>query len=310
MAKRQQGVLEWVTSADEAGQRLDAFLVQQKLDQVMSRGQWQKLVEDQQVILNGRSTKSSHKLRPFDYIQVLSLPTVVVEEEPIMIAAELPPILYEDEDVLVLDKPAGIIVHPRPGGVEASIAGTVQSIVEDDDKLRPGIVHRLDKDTSGVLLIAKNVAAKTQLQAAFKARAVEKRYLAVVDGHLGKGIQRLGFGLSRGAKPNTMAVDPLGKQSETFVQQLSAGERVSLVEARPTTGRTHQIRVHLATLKHPVVGDRLYGNTHQAHKYRLMLHAWQLTVPLPSGERKTFISPLPKDYLLTMERLECPLPSL
>lgn len=309
MAKRQQGALEWVISADEAGQRLDTFLVAQGQD--FSRGQWQKVIQDLQVAINGRPGKSSHKLRPFDYVQALTLPVVAVEEEePILVAAQLPPILYEDDDVLVLDKPSGIIVHPRPGGVEASIAGTVQSIVVDDDKLRPGIVHRLDKDTSGVLLIAKNVTAKAQLQAAFKARAVEKRYLAVVDGQIGKGIQRLGFGLGRGSKPNTMVIDPLGKQAETFLRELSAGPRVSLIEARPTTGRTHQIRVHLATIKHPVVGDRLYGNTHQAHKYRLMLHAWQLTVPLPSGERKTFVSPPPEDYVLTMERLECPLPQL
>lgn len=304
----EQGVFEWIISDLQMGKRLDTFLNTKRPD--FSRAQWQKAIIDKRVQVNGEVTKVSYKLRPFDYIQVMKLPSVPRNQAP-LIAAQLPPYIYEDDDVIVVNKPSGLIVHPRPGGIEASVAGSVKDQVQDDDPLRPGIIHRLDKDTSGILLVAKTLAAKKQLQAAFNARAVKKYYLALCWGSMGPGIRRLGFAIGKGAKPNTRRIDPRGRTAETYIQRLSEGPSTCLVEARPTTGRTHQIRLHMSIIDHSIVGDNLYSPTPAFdQRYRLMLHAWKITVPLPNGQRKTFECPPPEDYINIMNDLACPLPQL
>lgn len=303
-----QGVIEWIISDLQMGKRLDSFLVTQRNE--FSRAQWQKAIVEKRVHVNGEPVKASYKLMPFDYIQVMHLPEVPRDQIQ-LIPTKLPPYIYEDDDVIVVNKPAGLIVHPRPGGLEASVAGSIKDQVQDDDPVRPGIIHRLDKDTSGILLVGKTVAAKKQLQAAFKARAVKKYYLALAWGKLGPGTQRLGFAIGSGEKPNTRRVDPRGKTAETFVQQLSEGPSTCLVEARPTTGRTHQIRLHMAIIGHSIVGDKIYSRTPAFdQRYRLMLHSWKVIVPLPNGQRKTFECPLPEGYTSVMKDLACPLPQL
>lgn len=299
----QQGERRQIVTGAHAGLRLDKVLVDLWPD--VSRALWQRAILDEQVLLDGAPATARMKPITGSVITVLELPRLAETE---LIAAPQPKLLYEDADVLVFDKPAGLITHPKPGAQEPSLAGAVASLVDDPDKLRPGIVHRLDKDTSGVVIVAKTEAAKAHLQAAFRARAVQKLYWALVWGELGRGVQRLNFGLSRSSRhPGRMEIDPVGKPAETFVEQLTQGSEVALVAARPVTGRTHQIRVHLAAIKHPILGDHVYGRND--HIPRQMLHARELTITLPSGTKKTFTSSLPDDFVATMKAYSCPTPN-
>lgn len=286
--------------------RLDAWLASTYSD--WSRSQWQEAVANNQVLLNDSSTRNSAQLAEGDEVSIISFPTanapVKLEE------TQLPDILYEDDDVWVFDKPSGLIVHPASKKFsEKSIAGAVQSLTTDSDIERPGIVHRLDRDTSGALIVAKNTTAKDALQKSWKAHAVKKYYLALVIGKIGPGSQRLAFNLGRSVgRSQKVVVDPLGKPSETIIHSLSQGDGVTLVGAEPVTGRTHQIRVHLSAIKHPVVGDSIYGGGLD-QVGRLMLHAWKLTVPLPSGKVRTFVSPPPEEFKRVCEEYRCQLPT-
>ncbi len=299
----QQGERRQIVTGSHAGLRLDKVLVDLWPD--VSRALWQRAIIEEQVLLDGAPATARIKPITGSVITVLELPRATETE---LIAAPQPTIIYEDADVLVFDKPAGLITHPKPGAQEPSLAGAVADLVEDADKLRPGIVHRLDKDTSGVVIVAKTEAAKAHLQAAFRARAVQKLYWALVWGELGRGVQRLNFGLSRSSRhPGRMEIDPVGKPAETFVEQISRGNDIALVAARPVTGRTHQIRVHLAAIKHPILGDHVYGRND--HVARHMLHARELTITLPSGTKKTFTSSLPDDFVATMKAYACLTPN-
>lgn len=304
MPRGKQGVRRHVVSGAHAGQRLDRVLVDIWPD--VSRSLWQSAIRSQQVLLDGEPAIASMKPITGSLIVVLELPKLSVTE---LVEAPKPTVLYEDVDVIVFDKPAGLITHPKPGRQEPSLAGTIKDLVEDTDEMRPGIVHRLDKDTSGVVIVAKTLEAQKQLQTAFRVRAVQKLYWALVWGSLGAGVQRLNFGLSRSARhPGRMEIDPIGKPAETFVRELTHGPDVALVEAKPVTGRTHQIRVHLAAIKHPILGDQVYGRTDDVA--RQMLHAHELTLTLPNGKKQTFTSPLPADFLATMQVYHCPRPQV
>lgn len=285
------------------GLRLDTFLAQMRPD--ATRSAWQKHIKSGGVRIDGRAVKANHIIRQADNIQIVGEPPKVEIKQ---LAADDIPILYEDEDVIVINKPAGLISHPKSGSHEASVSGSLLGRVHDQDIVRPGIVHRLDRDTSGVMIIAKHEAAKRALQAAFRARVVEKEYWALVWGEVGYGVQRITFSLSRSTKNATrMEVDPLGKQAQTYIQGLSRGSAATLIAARPTTGRTHQIRVHLAAIKHPIVGDPLYGDRSPTG-HRLMLHAHSLQLPLPSGVKKTFIAEPDDIFLRTLDEFDCKIP--
>ncbi len=302
MPRGKQGVRRQVITAAHAGQRFDRVLADLWPD--VSRSLWQSAIRDGQVLLDGAVASVSEKPVTGSVIDVLTVPRLAEAE---LIATHMPQVLYEDSDVIVFDKPAGLITHPKPGKAEPSLAGVVKDMVDDTDALRPGIVHRLDKDTSGVVIIAKHEVAKDQLQTAFRARAVGKVYWALVWGELGRGVQRLRFGLARSSQhPGRVEIDPLGRPAETLVSQISAGPQIALVEARPRTGRTHQIRVHLAAIQHPILGDHVYGRKDDVP--RQMLHARELTLTLPSGIKKTFVSQLPDDFRATMKRYQCQLP--
>ncbi len=296
--------MEHIVAEEYAGVRLDAWLAQ--ILPEYSRGAWQKHIKIGNVTLLGKAQKPSRMLNAGEMLTVVGLPERI--EIAQLAAVDDLPILYEDNDVIVINKPSGLISHPKPGSHEPSVSGSLLAHVEDTDVVRPGIVHRLDKDTSGVMIIAKHQEAKKSLQAAFKARSVEKEYHALVWGSIGLGVQRINFGLSRSIRKATvMEVDPLGKASETYVQGLSYGDDVTLVQARPTTGRTHQIRLHLATIKHPIVGDPQYGDRPPAGK-RLMLHAYSLRLPLPSGGIKVFTASPGKDFLSVLDDFHCVYP--
>ncbi|MBI4101268.1 RluA family pseudouridine synthase [Candidatus Microgenomates bacterium] len=218
-------------------------------------------------------------------------------------------VIYEDKSVLVVDKPAGMSVHPGHGHKgEKTVVDFVRDKVADPDKERPGIVHRLDRDTSGVLIIAKNPKAKAFLQQQFKARKVKKTYIVLVHGVPKLRHAILEWPIGRHPKnPLKRSVKGSGKPAITeykIVKAFQLGkavskvqpwkrEGVSLLEVYPQSGRTHQIRVHLSHLGYPIVGDKLYGRTND-HLNRQFLHAAKLTLKLLSGQPKTFVSPLPK----------------
>ena len=212
-------------------------------------------------------------------------------------------VLYEDDDVLVVDKPAGLVTHAAGANQTApSLASLVRDRVVDPDQVRGGIVHRLDRDTSGVMIVAKTTEAKDYLQQQFKQRLVQKTYQTVVTGRIDEPQLKIDLPLSRDPKNRLKRqASAAGKTATTEVTVLKHYPEATLIEARPLTGRTHQLRVHLAAIGHPIVGDRLYGAAGPTS--RLLLHAESLELKLPSGQHRRFVSPLPTDFKEYLDRL-------
>ena len=212
-------------------------------------------------------------------------------------------VLYEDDDVLVVDKPAGLLTHAVGSkSTGPSVAALARGRVDDADSTRGGIVHRLDRDTSGVMIVARTMAAKSYLQRQFKQRLVRKTYQALVAGRFDETHFKIDLPLSRDPRDRLKRrVAPGGKIATTEVTVLKSYPKTTLVEARPLTGRTHQLRVPLAMIGHPIVGDRLYGGAKKAD--RLFLHAESLDLTLPNGQRRRFLSPLPEDFREYLDRL-------
>ena len=214
------------------------------------------------------------------------------------------PVIYEDDDVAVINKPAGILTHSK--GVlndEPTVAEFVRPKTDEEpSNNRPGIVHRLDRDTSGVIITAKTQEAKRWLQGQFSKRKVKKAYIALVDGHLDepRGIIRLPIERNP-KKPQTFRVGASGKPAETHFEVLESLPNYTLVKLMPQTGRTHQLRVHMAYLGHPIAGDAFYGGS--KHVPRLFLHAQSLEITLPNRKRKVFETPLPDDLQKTLQGL-------
>jgi 23S rRNA pseudouridine1911/1915/1917 synthase len=292
----------------EAGEggRLDRFVAARLAD--LSRTAVQRLIDDGFITLNGSICKASDKVGQGDAIVVRIPPPAPTE----LIAEDIPlAIVYEDNDVVVIDKPAGLVVHPAAGHDRGTLVNALLSHAPDlqgiGGEVRPGIVHRLDKDTSGLIVVAKNDRALQFLQGQFKARTIRKMYLALVEGSLEPraGIIDAPIGRSKTDRKK-MAVTPEGRSAQTRyrVTQTYRQPDLSLVEAHPETGRTHQIRVHFAWLKHPLVGDELYGRQKPIVPIeRHFLHAAALTLTLPNGETHTFTSKLPDDLRHVLDRL-------
>lgn len=285
---------------DEAGQRLDVFLAA-KIPEY-SRAAWQKQIKSGKVLVNGDLAKIAHHVVEGEAIN-LFLPSQL---EPKLVKSDRPAsVIYEDDDVIVIDKPAGVIVHPSQTGHEPSVAADFADSVVDDDDLRPGVVHRLDKDTSGVMLLAKNQAVKEYIINQFKNHAITKTYLALVWGHLHDKKATIDLPIGRDStKRTSMTVSPLGKSAISHYQVEKEYDKVSLVRVNLETGRTHQIRVHFAHIHHPVVGDKTYSNKPMpAGLNRQFLHASELSLVLPSGLKKTFYSELAADLQYFLELL-------
>jgi len=206
------------------------------------------------------------------------------------------PILYEDDDVIVVNKPSGLLTHAKGGlSDEPTVAEIIRpktSFATDTD--RPGIVHRLDRDTSGLLIIAKNPESAAHLQRQFAERTAKKTYIAITDGKPKLNAAKIDLPIGRNpSAPSTFRIDPNGKPAQTTYHVLTENDAQSLVELKPTTGRTHQLRVHLAHLNTPILGDRVYGKSSDC---RMMLHAQKLEITLPSGERKVFEATIPDEF--------------
>ncbi len=265
------------------GQRLDQH-VAARLPQ-LSRAFVAKLIEQGKVHVNGQPSKPGYKLRDGD--------NVFVDYNEVGVAEIELPVLFEDDNVVVINKPAGVLTHALgKHGNEASVASFLRSKVVGLDGDRAGIVHRLDRATSGVIIGAKNQETLSMLQKQFAMRKVKKTYMAVARGLPEPREAVIDMPIARNPKaPATFRVGANGKPSKTHYKVVEPGETYSLVELRPETGRTHQLRVHLAKVGHPIVGDPLYGGG----KYgdQLFLHALSLEITIPGGERKTFVAPLP-----------------
>ena len=268
--------------------RLDIYL-STKFDTTISRSLWQKYIRAGYVSVNSK---------------VVTTPKFEVDETD-EIALNLPekeqadvdlPILYEDDDVLVVNKPSGLLTHAKGGlSDEPTVAEIIRpktSFATDTD--RPGIVHRLDRDTSGLLIIAKNPESAAHLQRQFAERTAKKTYIAITDGRPKLNAAKIDLPIGRNpSAPSTFRIDPNGKPAQTTYYVLAENDTQSLVELKPTTGRTHQLRVHLEHLNAPILGDRVYGKSSDC---RMMLHAQKLEITLPSGERKVFEVAVPDEF--------------
>jgi len=282
--------------------RLDKYL-SQVLPQ-FSRAYLQKLVVQGCILVNGQRAKASQRLNKADRItaELPPLPTYPLAE-PIPLT-----IIYEDKDTLVIDKPAGLTVHPAPGHSSHTLVNAIlahcPSLAMSNELMRPGIVHRLDKDTSGLIVIAKNDFAREYLATQFKSRAVTKGYLVLVKGRLSpeQGIIEAPIGRDPHNR-RRMAIIEAGKEANTRYQVQKYLGDYTLVEVTPLTGRTHQIRIHLSAIGYPVVGDPVYG-VKSAHLDRQFIHAYRLGFRLPSTKQyQEFSSPLPIDLKQALEYL-------
>ncbi|HEY54234.1 MAG TPA: RluA family pseudouridine synthase [Caldilineae bacterium] len=294
-------------NVNQPGERLDRYLTEQLPER--SRAEIQRWIKEGAVLVNQRPAKPSQRLNPGDSISV-TIPApapTTVEPEAIPLT-----ILYEDDDLIAVDKPAGMVVHPAPGHETGTLVNAILHHCPDLQGVggvqRPGIVHRLDKDTSGIILVAKHDRAHRHLQAQFKNRTIDKTYLALLIGQLEQREGRIDAPIGRHPRQRKrMAVTSAEKGREAiteFTVEAYYGT-TTLVAAHPLTGRTHQIRVHFASIGHPLVGDVVYGPRRDAYKLgRHFLHAHRLHFLRPADDASLdLVSPLPPDLQALLDRL-------
>jgi len=294
---------EYQYIAGASGVRLDTFVAASCPE--LSRTHARKLIDEGFIKVNGKTAKASLKLNAGDSVKI-----IVPPEPPPTLSPEAIPldIIYEDDDLLVIDKPAGLAVHPAPGHPGHTLVNAVLAylpdLADDDNTLRPGIVHRLDKDTSGLILVAKNRVAQANLSAQFKSRSVNKSYLVLVRGKLTPENGIIEAAIGRDPKNRQrMAVVSRGREARTDYHVVKYVGGCTLLEIHPETGRTHQIRVHLAAIGFPVMGDTTYG-VKNPNLSRQFLHASKLGFKLPStGKYVEFESPLPPDLSRALENI-------
>lgn len=295
----------FIISEESSGERIDKFLCQAMKDK--SRSYIQGLIEKENVKVNEKEVKSNYKLRLGDEIQL-----TVPEPVELGIKGEDIPlnILYEDSDILVVDKPQGMVVHPAAGNYEGTLVNALLNHCDDlsgiNGVIRPGIVHRIDKDTAGVLVIAKNDAAHNKLAEQLKDHTMTRVYIALVEGIIKENEGTVDAPLGRHpVERKKIAVIKDGRHAVTHYRVLETFKNNTLVECRLETGRTHQIRVHMAYIGHPLVGDPVYG--HKKQRFKLngqLLHAKVLGFLHPeNGKYMEFESPLPDYYNKIIELL-------
>lgn len=277
-------------------QRLDQYVISQQPR--LSRAFAVRLIEHGHVLVNGNSEKPGYKLRAADLV------TIDFDPASLDVIPDIDlPVLYEDDNVVVINKPVGVISHARGRyWDEPSVASFVRNRLhtnsfadaEEEQATRAGIVHRLDRATSGVMICAKNPETLKLLQRQFGDRKVKKQYVAVVTGTPNPTEAIIDMPIGRNPRaPSTFRIDSTGKHATTHYRVLHADNGKSLLELAPQTGRTHQLRVHLAETGHPILGDPLYGG---APMERLYLHAWRLELTLPGGDRRVFEAPVPPEF--------------
>ncbi|MCD5445665.1 RluA family pseudouridine synthase [Lactobacillus delbrueckii] len=295
---------EYELTAEESGQRLDKYLAGEMTD--LSRSRIKELVQAGEVLVNGKKSKVSYKVQKGDLIQVTVLPL-----EPLKLEAENIPldIVYEDEDIIVVNKPQGMVVHPAVGHPSHTLVNALlyhtRDLADSPEGFRPGIVHRIDKDTSGLLMVAKNAAARESLEKQLAAKSNKRQYLAIVHGNFAEEEGTIDAPIGRNPKDRKqMAVVEKGKSAVTHFKVLEQYQGYSLVECQLETGRTHQIRVHMAYIGHPLAGDPLYGPRKTLPGHGQFLHAKTLGFEQPStGEWMEFSVQPPEIFQQTVADL-------
>ncbi|MBM2837764.1 MAG: rluD [Deltaproteobacteria bacterium] len=309
---------QYTVAPEDVGQRLDLFLTLKHPS--LTRSQIQRLIEEGLVTVNYKLAKASHKIREGDDIEISIPEPDAIEALPEPIHLE---ILYEDSEVVVINKPAKLVVHPAAGNYTGTLVNALLYHCKDlsgiGGKLRPGIVHRLDKDTTGVLIAAKSDKAHQSLSAQFKKHSVKRKYIALVHGVIkgdkGKIEAEIGRHMSQ---RNMMSVKTKrGKTAVTHFKVLSRFDQFTLLELTLETGRTHQIRVHLTSINHPVVGDQVYGGKERISGVkepkirrvikklgRQALHATILGFIHPETNKyMEFTAPIPEDFQIVLDAL-------
>lgn len=288
-------------------ERLDKYISKQKVE--ISRAMIQKLIEDNQILVNDKPQKASYKVQAGDEI-IINIPEV---KETDLKSQDIPlDVIYEDDDILVVNKPKGMVVHPAVGNPDGTLVNAVMAHCKGKlsgigGELRPGIVHRLDKDTSGLIIVAKNDKAHINLSEQIQNREVKKVYLALVRGVIPENEATINMPIARSTKDRKkMAVDKKGKVAITLFKVLERFEKYTYLEVAIETGRTHQIRVHMAEIGHPVVGDYTYSNGKNEFNIQgQMLHAKSLEFKHPiTGKQMHLEAPLPEYFTEILNRLK------
>lgn len=252
---------EYIVSQEEKGKRLDAYISSANTD--ITRTSAQRLIEDGNILVNGKNVKVSYKIQENDKISV-----EIPEPKQIELKAQNIPIeiIYEDSDIIVVNKPKGMVVHPANGNPDGTLVNAIMAICKDSlsgigGEIRPGIVHRIDKDTSGLLIVAKNDNAHVKMSERIKNHEVKKTYIALVRGVFKENEATIDMPIGRSTSDRKkMAVNKNGKNAITHIKVLKRFDKYTLLQVNIETGRTHQIRVHLSHIGYPIVGDYTYSN--------------------------------------------------
>lgn len=290
-------------SDEETGERIDSFLSGKT---EFTRTRIQQLIKDRNITVNGKPTKSSYKIEENDeiIIEVPEVETTEIKPENIKID-----IVYEDSDIAVINKQAGLVVHPAHGHYSGTLVNAILYHIKDlsgiNGEIRPGIVHRLDKDTSGLIVIAKNDKVHTALTEMFQEKKIRKTYLAILKGKLnkseGKIVTQIGRDKNDRKKMTVIDDATKGKNAITNYRVISQNNLFTLVKINIETGRTHQIRVHMRYLGYPILGDSVYGR--KDNEKRQMLHAYKLEFIHPvTGRQMEFIGEIPEDFQKALKK--------
>lgn len=295
-----------IVNSENVGVRLDAYVA----DNInsLSRTMVKKLIEEGNIFVNGKTQKVSYKVQENDEISV-----IVPEAKQLDLKAQDIPleVVYEDKDIIVVNKPKGLVVHPANGNWDGTLVNAIMAICKDSlsgigGEIRPGIVHRLDKDTSGLLIIAKNDVAHLNMSNQIKDRQVKKVYYALVRGVVSENEATINMPIARSTKDRKkMAVAKNGKEAITHFKVLERFNKYTLLEVKIDTGRTHQIRVHLSEIGHPVVGDEVYSNGKNEFGVKgQLLHAKSLDFKHPiTGKEMHLESELPEEFENVLKQL-------
>lgn len=289
---------EFIVKDDEVGKRIDSYLSNK--DNEISRVAVQRLIKNDKILVNGKSTKASYKVQENDNIKVEEEKPKEISLKPQDIPVE---IIYEDKDIIVVNKPKGMVVHPANGNPDGTLVNSLMSICKDSlsgigGEIRPGIVHRLDKDTSGVIVVAKNDKAHINLSEQIKNHKVEKTYIALVKGVVKANEATIDMPIGRSTKDRKkMAVTKTGKNAITHFKVIKRFHNYTLLEVKIETGRTHQIRVHLSQIGYPIVGDTTYSNGKNEWEIKgQCLHAKSLKFKHPITGKEMFLEAKMPEY--------------
>ncbi len=287
--------------------RIDVYLAEKLKD--TSRVTIQRLISNGKVLVNGKTVKASYKVQEGDKIEVEEEVPVEISLKPQEIPLD---IIYEDKDIIVVNKPKGMVVHPANGNPDGTLVNAIMAICKDSlsgigGEIRPGIVHRLDKDTSGIIIVAKNDKAHINLSEQIKEHNVKKTYIALVRGIVKENEATINMPIGRSEKDRKkMAVTRKGKEAVTHFKVLERYDKYTLLEVNIETGRTHQIRVHLSQIGYPIVGDEVYSNGKNEWNVKgQCLHAKSLEFTRPTTEEKMHLeAELPQYFKNILEDLE------